>query len=839
MVEHGLVAPGKARVWLLVLMLFGVAAALSVVIGTRASVAVATTLSPTILAVLVVAAFALAERASVHIRIGRHAFTLTLNEIPLVVGLFLCPPTVFIIARVVGALLPLTWRNRRSPHKLAFNIGLYWLEACVAVLVWHLLLGGAGTLGPRVWLAAGVSVVVTDVVGALLIAAAIKADGESPPRLRALLVAPESLAPLLNASAALVVLYVVSVDWRALWTVGVVVAVLFFAQRSYEGLRRRTESLEQLSRFTAQIGAQLDVGSAAQAAVGAMARVLGAATVELVLTEDFAGQLQRWVAHDNGEVAVVPGPGAAVFLAPWLRDGPLLVSRRVRDPALRRALADAGLRDAMAMPLQGDGEVIGTLLVGDGRSDVEAFGASDLRQMQAFGNHLSVTLRNARRADLITEHAAEQLRRSMHDELTDLPNRRYLARRLGEHRDGDCAVVLFDLDRFREINDTLGHRTGDALLRIVAERLCRSAPPDAVVARLAGDEFAVLLNGGDEVVTGAVVAMLRHTFTIPFDLDELHVTVEASVGVAVSEQGVRAVDLLRQADLAMHTAKSRRTGLERYRRELDPDGRQRLTLLTDLTEALSRGALTVHFQPKVRVCDGQILGAEALVRWVHPQRGYIPPDEFIPVAEHSGLITPLTFAVLGQSLAACASWRRAGWLIGVAVNISPRSLLDWSFVDEVARVLAATDVPAGSVTLEITETSLMAEPERAVEALHRLRSLGVRLSIDDLGTGYSSLAYLQRLPVSEVKIDQSFLRPGEADDDSLAIVGAIVDLGHRLGREVVAEGVEDEATWRTLQRLGCDSAQGYWMSPPMPGEKFLPWLDTWRAPAQLTVAAAS
>ena len=175
----------------------------------------------------------------------------------------------------------------------------------------------------------------------------------------------------------------------------------------------------------------------------------------------------------------------------------------------------------------------------------------------------------------------------------------------------------------------------------------------------------------------------------------------------------------------------------------------------------------------------------------------------------------------------------------MAVNISPRSLLDWSFVDEVARVLAATDVPAGSVTLEITETSLMAEPERAVEALHRLRSLGVRLSIDDLGTGYSSLAYLQRLPVSEVKIDQSFLRPGEADDDSLAIVGAIVDLGHRLGRDVVAEGVEDEATWRNLQRLGCDSAQGYWMSPPMPGEKFLPWLDTWRAPAQLSVADVS
>ena len=197
-------------------------------------------------------------------------------------------------------------------------------------------------------------------------------------------------------------------------------------------------------------------------------------------------------------------------------------------------------------------------------------------------------------------------------------------------------------------------------------------------------------------------------------------------------------------------------------------------------------------------------------------------------AEHSGLITPLTYWVLRQSLAACESWRRAGWAVGVAVNISPRSLAEPSFVDEVARALAAVEVPADAVTLEITESSLMADPDRAIEALERLRSLGLHLSIDDLGTGYSSLAYLQRLPVSEVKIDKSFLRPGDQNASSLAIVAAIVDLGHRLGRRVVAEGVEDEATWQLLQQLGCDSAQGYWMGRPMPAADFVPWLDQWR-----------
>jgi EAL domain-containing protein (putative c-di-GMP-specific phosphodiesterase class I) len=374
-------------------------------------------------------------------------------------------------------------------------------------------------------------------------------------------------------------------------------------------------------------------------------------------------------------------------------------------------------------------------------------------------------------------------------------------------------------------------------LQMVADRLQRTVPADAVAARLGADEFAVVLLDCDQAATASVVAMVRHAFSLPFALDELQVTVEASAGIAISDGPAGTGDLLRHADIAMHAAKTRRTSVETYSPRLEADRPQRVTLLTELRNAITRGELAVHFQPKVRLHDGEVLGAEALVRWDHPERGVIGPDEFVPAAEHSGLITPLTFAVLRQALDACAGWRRSGRPLGVAVNISPRSLLDPTFVDEVARALAAVEVPSSAVTLEITESSLMADPERAVEALQRLRALGLQLSIDDLGTGYSSLAYLQRLPVDEIKIDRSFLQRADLDalDDSVAIIGAIVDLGHRLGREVVAEGVEDEASWATLRTLGCDSAQGYWMSRPLSADDFDAWLDRWhpRRVAQL------
>ena len=821
---------GRLRALLLAMAGAGIALpVVAVAVASASSAALPSVGVPTLVVLLVLAAaFAMSELAVVHVPAGRNSWTLSLSDVPLVVGLFVLAPVPLLVARLAGAVIPLAVRHRGSHHKLVFNVSWYSVEASIALLVWHGVQAGDHELGPTTWLAAAAVTVATDLAGTALIGLAIAADSSSRFAPREVLSEANPLVALVNASAALVIVYVVTVDWRALWTVGVLVALLGFAQRSHNRLRRRTDSLEELSLFTGQVGAEVDVESATRTALTWMTTALKAEVAELTLTADFAGDDHRWTARFGGAAEEAPGSGLAHELSAWATAGPTLARRSTKDRALAAALRRAGLRDAMVMPLQGDGEPIGTLLVGDRLGDVETFGGSDLRELVAVGNHLSVALRNARRADAIREHAEEQLRRSLVDELTGLPNRRCLEERvLAVSGQGSAATaILLDLDRFKDINDTLGHPTGDALLRMVAERLDASVPADALVARLAVDEFAVLIPRGDDPTTASVVALVRHAFARPYQLDALQVTVEASMGVATTAAGGDPTHLLRHADIAMHAAKSRRTGVESYRQELEVGGPSRLTLLTDLKDAIVGGDLAVHYQPQLRLSDGEVVGAEALVRWMHPTRGLIQPDEFIPVAEHSGLIGPLTFAVLRQALAACEGWRRAGRPLGVAVNISPRSLVDPAFVDEVARVLAAVEVPASAVTLEITESSLMSDPERAIDSLERLRSLGVRLSIDDLGTGYSSLAYLQRLPVTEVKIDKSFLRPGQDATEAFAIVGAIVDLGHRLGHEVVAEGVEDEATWHRLHQLGCDSAQGYWMSRPLPAADFTAWLES-------------
>jgi diguanylate cyclase (GGDEF)-like protein len=798
---------------------------------------------PALLIVLLALGFAAAEVAVVYVPVGRSAFTLTLNEIPLVVGLFVLAPEHLVAARVLGALIPLILRTRGKAAKLGFNIAHYSLEVAVLLVVWHLALGDARPLSPAGWAAIGIAVLATDLLGMALISLAIAASTGSRPRLDAELVGLGPLPALVNASFALTLVYVISVDWRAIWTLGVLVSVLFFAQRAHHSLGRRTASLEQLTTFTGEIGGRLDVESAATTAVTFIARAMNAEVVELSVRADFAGRERTWEGGYDGTSCEPALPSRAMALSPWLSPGQLLVRRRVKDPALAAGLRSVGMRDAVATLLQGEDGVIGTLVVGDRLGDVETFEPADLRDLQALGNHLAVALENARRADVIGEQAAETVHRSLHDTLTGLPNRRRLEESLRELGLGDDSgggqqpggiqqhsLVLLNVDRFKEINDTLGHGAGDGLLVMLAARLTKAAPEGAVLARVGGDEFAALLPFTDAVAAAGVVGLIRRALSVPFELDQLLITIEASFGLTTTNAGTKPLDVLRQADIAMSSAKERRTGLETYRSELDAGSRERLTLLTDLRRAITETSLTIYVQPKVSLRTGQVIGVEVLVRWVHPERGMIFPDDFIPVAEHSGLITPLTMSVLRQSLQACEAWRHAGRPLGVAVNLSPRSLLETDFVDEVARAIAAVEVPASAVTFEITESSLMADPERAIQALRRLRDLGVRLSIDDLGTGYSSLAYLQRLPVNEIKIDRSFLQRADlaALDDSVAIIGAMVDLGHRLGREVVAEGVEDEASWLTLQSLGCDSAQGFWMSPPMPVDDFLPWLDAWR-----------
>ncbi|EFL17790.1 LOW QUALITY PROTEIN: phosphodiesterase, partial [Streptomyces sp. C] len=408
--------------------------------------------------------------------------------------------------------------------------------------------------------------------------------------------------------------------------------------------------------------------------------------------------------------------------------------------------------------------------------------------------------------------AEEQLR----DPLTGLPNRQWLLERAwsaldeAERQGTRSALVLIDLDRFRAVNDTLGHLAGDRLLLQIAERLRQALPADAEAARLGGDEFAVLLPTTDSTTSAQRVARnLVAELSSPLDLDGLTLVLEASAGLAVfPDHALDAEGLLRRADVAMYQAKRDRTGVEVYESKRDSNTPDRLGLLGDLRRALDAGEVELHYQPKVRF-DGQVAGLEALVRWVHPERGRVPPDEFIAIAETSGLMPHLTEYVLETALAQVARWRAQGLKVPVAVNVSPRDVHTPGFAGAVAARLARHGVPASGLQLEITEHVLLEDPQRAADTMAGLTGHGVKMSLDDFGTGYSSLVHLRRLPVSELKIDRSFVARLAVDAQDAEIVRCTVDLAHSLGLLVVAEGVEDDETWERLRDLGCDAVQGW------------------------------
>ena len=415
------------------------------------------------------------------------------------------------------------------------------------------------------------------------------------------------------------------------------------------------------------------------------------------------------------------------------------------------------------------------------------------------------------------------------DALTGLPNRTLLGTRaagsLLEAGDDGTALLLVDLDRFKEVNDTLGHHVGDRFLQVIARRLAAAVRPGDTVVRLGGDEFALLLPGTGAAGAEESARRLLETVCAPIVLEGLQVDVDASIGIAVApEHGTDLDALLQHADVAMYLAKETGTGVELYDASRDRNTTSRLVMLGELRRALGEGELEVHYQPQAQLRSGRVTGVEALVRWRHPERGLVPPDEFVPLAESSGLIELLTRHVLDTAVAQLALWRAQGLELSVAVNVSVRDLSGTALVDSVARALERSAVPAGCLLLEVTEGSLFAESHRAATTLRRLDEMGVALALDDFGTGWSSLGHLRRLPVQELKVDRSFVLRMCTDVRDAAIVRSVVDLGVGLGMRVVAEGVEDEATWDLLMEMGCDEAQGWLLSRALPAGDLTPWL---------------
>lgn len=447
----------------------------------------------------------------------------------------------------------------------------------------------------------------------------------------------------------------------------------------------------------------------------------------------------------------------------------------------------------------------------------------------------------------LRRQAADNWHLASHDALTGLPNRSLLADRVAAALNADVrsgrhtALLLLDLDRFQEVNDTLGHRYGDLLLKQIGPRLRPVLRDGDSISRLGGDEFVVLLRDLANAADAEKAAdRLLRQLSEPFLLDEVTLTVEASIGIAVSpDHGADFDTLLQHADVGMYVAKNGHVGWSVYSPTDDAHSPARLALLGELRRAIeATDEIVLHFQPKADISSGVVTGVEALVRWQHPQHGLLFPDRFIPVAERTGLIQQLTLVVLDRALAQGRAWREKGLRLPVAVNLSPRCLLDHALPDAVSRSLAEHGMAADDLELEITESSVMADPQRAIEVLGRLHEIGVRLSIDDFGTGYSSMAYLKRLPVDVLKIDRVFVMDMVEDASDAAIVRSSVDLAHNLGLSVVAEGVETAEIWNRLDELGCDSLQGYFLARPMPGSQLVTWLETYDArPLEARVGA--
>ena len=604
-------------------------------------------------------------------------------------------------------------------------------------------------------------------------------------------------------------------------------------------LRERQALLERLSSIQRQISSRAMLPEVLDAVTAGASEFLGddVVVMQLVDESDPAFTLTASCAGlaVHPEVDRQPAGGGVGGRA--IVEDRLCVAENEQDlPSAACMHGQQPLGSAMAVPIRLQGRPAGSLVVASNDPE-RRYGQHERDVLTSFAEHAGLALNDSSTVQAMKKALDDARHQAMHDELTGLPNRACFYDRTDQalrlaSRDGTCtAVLLFDLNRFKDINDTLGHKFGDRVLREVGPRLRRGLRDSDTLARLGGDEFCVLLPrvegvGDALVVAKRVIELLEE----PFDIDGMAMPVEASCGVAIAPVDGDSADLLLQrADVAMYVAKDSHASIVTYDDELNINTPARLALLSELRAAVSGGQFVLYYQPKAALGGKNVHGVEALVRWQHPTYGLVPPNDFIPLAEHTGLIKPLTTWVLNTALKQLSSWRGISASpalanLSVAVNVSTRSLLDDDFPQEVADALERWNIPPHLLALEITESTIMADPSRAHRLLSELSATGVQVSIDDFGTGYSSLSYLKNLPVNELKIDRSFVYHMHRDPNDAVIVQSVIDLGRNLGLHTVAEGIEDDETWEHLRRLGCDSGQGYLLARPMPAESLVGWL---------------
>jgi diguanylate cyclase (GGDEF)-like protein len=750
--------------------------------------------------------FAIAQSTELRFEVGRQGVSTFIADIPLVIGLFYVHPVALLAARLLASVL---WgvSRRLTFTKSVFNVAMMTAEAGVAVAIFYAMPAGNGITDPNSWITTFAAVIGADLVSTLATVIAISlVQGPMSAGELVRMVIAMTIAVALNATVGLIVVIVLDVNpWTAVLVL-MVAAVVIAGYRAYAQFLRQHRSLENLYEFTRAVGTTRQVGTLADAMLERTRELLNAEAAALWLpgTARHPEVLLRTTVDSP---AILDEPGAsptAVARQRVQKTGkPLLVTRGEKSDFAAQ-LRSGGVKDLVAVPLRSGDAVIGVLKVRNRLGDVGTFTADDQRMLETLAAHTTVAVENTRLVERLRFDAS-------HDQVTGLANRRRLLAAIEESLgvrpapNEVVAVMQFDVNSLRDVNETLGHSAGDALLVEVGRRLERAAPPGSLVARTGGDEFGVLLrtNGAQQAV--ATASALKESMAQPYRVGTMSLEVAAAVGVVLApDHGNDPAILLQRAEIAMYAAKSNPRSVQTYSTAMESRSVRRLGLVSDLRRALDSGEFGVHFQPMITLADREIAGVECLLRWNHPDHGAVSPDDFIPVAEHTGLLRELTTQVLGMALNACQRWRESGRPLGVSVNLSARTLSESDFPTELERLLGESDRP--------------------IPALHRLRELGVRLSVDDFGTGYSSLAYLRRLPVNEVKIDKSFIFGMATDPSDLAIVRTVVDLARHLGLVAVAEGVESEMTLSLLQDIGCDVAQGFLFSRPLSFERVEAWM---------------
>lgn len=818
-------APGSGRVWTLTGIVAAAAAALTYAVRDLPVIYPDLSLRWYHLAFV----FFFSELTVVHLRFRRDAHSFSMSEIPLVIGLFLVAPLEVVIAQLVGNFFVLAFSRRQPPIKLAFNLVQFALQTVLAIVAFRVIVAVADPLGPAGWIGAMAAAIAALTVADILINSAIRMTGGNLNNREILEVyAVSAIAATLNTGLAIIGITLVIRAPSSTAIAFIPPFVLFMAYRGYATQRHERVRLKALYDATRDLHQSPQIESALVTAARHACDMFEAEFAEILV-------FPNGPAGNSFRTAVGPGDRLEVMVPLDLeQEHPIwkeVVSTRsgmlLAEGANLARRHGPVITDYIAAPLLDNKDVLGAFVVANKLGNVSALTDGDLAILVTLAGQVSVSLQNGRLEDslaALTELKEELRYQAAHDSLTMLANRTLFREKVERALDR-CkdrirfiAVLFLDLDDFKTVNDSLGHAAGDQMLIAVAGRLQGACRPGDTVARLGGDEFAMLVEDITDTTEALAVAdRITDKLNAVFSVEGKKVSTRVSIGIAFAQQDEDPDQLLRNADAAMYAAKrTGRGGWQVFEPSMHAEVHKRLELRHHLKEAIAQEELTLRYQPIVDMRTGRIDAVESLVRWNHPERGDIPPSQFIPFAEETGLIGPLGRWVLREACHQVRAWEQidpeSDTPVRVAVNLSPAQLTDEGLVEQVRRTLLEEGVPADRLIFEITETVMM---QTSIRKLKELKELGVLLAIDDFGTGYSSLSYLDRLPVNIVKVDKSFTARLGFANEVPQLVKTVVQLGDALGLDTIVEGIESVDQYEQIKQLGCLHGQGFLFAEPL------------------------